>query len=60
MFIHFKDYLNLLVTAANVSKTAKEVNQRFISGSGWRIVSFLSTHHAPCSGASPDQKQSSS
>jgi hypothetical protein len=59
-FIQFKDSLGLLVPAANASNTPKEANQRFVSGSGSRIVSFLSVHHAPCSGVSPDQKQSSS
>jgi hypothetical protein len=58
--IQLKDYLSLLVTAATASKTAKEVNQQFISDSGSRIVSLLSAHPAPCSGISPDQTQSSS
>jgi hypothetical protein len=60
MFIQFKDYLSFLAIAANASKMAKEINQRFISGSRSRIVHLLSAHHAPCSGVSPDQKQLSS
>jgi hypothetical protein len=46
-FLQFRDYLTLIASAAAASLASKEIKQRFICGSGSRIVSMLYIHHAP-------------
>jgi hypothetical protein len=46
IFLQFREYLTLLQTAANDSRLRTEISQRFIYGSGPRIVRLLASHEA--------------
>jgi hypothetical protein len=50
-FLQFREYLCLLQQAADESQTTGEINQRFLLGSGSRIVTLLT--NTPQKGTRP-------
>jgi hypothetical protein len=46
-FLRFVEYLKMLAIAARASRTNSETEQRFISGSGSRIITGFAAHRAP-------------